>query len=170
MRHIAQNAADSIRVWRARITTMTRRDWLLVFCAYEGAPAGLDPVRIQKGMFLFARSADVPPRERYEFRPYDYGPMSAGIYADLDDLVAEGFVEQRAVAGKHWSTYTATPQGRKRAHDRLRALRTEPEKGRARHLYEIKQSVAAVSFNELLERVYREHPDMAVKSVFQRLH
>jgi hypothetical protein len=27
---------------------MRRRDWLLLFAAYEGAPDGLDPIRFQK--------------------------------------------------------------------------------------------------------------------------
>jgi hypothetical protein len=36
---------------------MKRRDWLLLFAAYEGAPDGLDPIRFQKGLFLFAKRA-----------------------------------------------------------------------------------------------------------------
>lgn len=48
---------------------MARRDWLLVRSAYRGSPAGLDPVRVQKAMFLFARSGVVPPGQQYEFRP-----------------------------------------------------------------------------------------------------
>src|ERR1700689_4427203 len=63
-----------------------RRDWLLLFAAYEGAPDGLDPIRFQKGLFLFARRARVPARSNYTFKPYDYGPMSTAIYNDLDRL------------------------------------------------------------------------------------
>ena len=148
---------------------MSPRDWLLILCAYHGAPAGLDPVRVQKGMFLFARSEGVPPDEQYTFRPYDYGPMSAGIYNDLDDLVSQGLLEQHPVSGKSWSRYTVTDQGRSVAGERLLTLTAEPEKENARRLYEIKQEIAGVSFSELLERVYREHPDMAVNSVFRQV-
>ena len=146
---------------------MTRRDWLLVLCAYEGAPAGLDPVRLQKGMFLFARSGSVPVREQYRFEPYDYGPMSSAIYHDLDSLVTEGLLARRAVPGKQWSRYGATERGLDQAQERLREL--DPDhKVAARRLHEIKQRVSNVSFNELLDGVYREHPDMAVNSVFRR--
>jgi hypothetical protein len=73
--------------------------------AYEGAPYGPDPIRFQKGLFLFARRARVPERSKYAFKPYDYGPMSAGIYADLDRLVGEGLLERMPVPGKRWSRY-----------------------------------------------------------------
>jgi uncharacterized protein YwgA len=146
---------------------MTRRDWLLVLCAYEGAPAGLDPVRLQKGMFLFARTGSVPEAEQYEFEPYDYGPMSSKIYHDLDALVTEGLLARRAVADRQWSRYTATDVGLAQARERLRQLNPD-HKAAARRLHEIKQRVSNVSFNELLDGVYREHPDMAVNSVFRR--
>ncbi len=148
---------------------MSRRDWLLILCAYRGAPAGLDPVRLQKGMFLFARSGERPARERYDFRPYDYGPMSPQIYSDLDALVSEGLLAATGVQGKHWSRYTATDRGRDAAAAKLKTLSNERDKRSARRLYEIKQSIANVSFNELLERVYEEHPDMVVNSVFRPL-
>jgi len=90
LRHPFGDAAHFIASLRARIGAMSRRDWLLILCAYQGAPRGLDPVRLQKGMFIFARSGARPAREQYDFRAYDYGPMSPQIYQDLDWLVAEG--------------------------------------------------------------------------------
>ncbi len=146
---------------------MSRRDWLLILCAYRGAPEGLDPVRLQKGLFLFARSCDRPARERYDFRPYDYGPMSPQIYSDLDALVSEGLLAAHEVPGKHWSRYATTDCGRAAAAVKLKALVNERDKRSAQQLYEIKQSIANMSFNELLERVYEEYPDMAVNSVFR---
>jgi uncharacterized protein len=167
-RHLLAHAARLVGPWRASIHPMSPRDWLLIFCAYRGAPAGLDPVRVQKGMFLFARSGDVPKREQYDFRPYDYGPMSSTIYNDLDALVSQGLLEQHPVLGKSWCRYTVTDQGRSVAGERLTKLTAERDKENARRLYEIKQEIASVSFNELLGRVYREHPDMAVNSVFRQ--
>ena len=146
---------------------MTRRDWLLALCAYRGAPAGLDPVRLQKGMFLLARTGQVPAVQQYRFKPYDYGPMSPTIYRDLDALVDEGLLVREEVPGKQWCRYAATDRGRSLAERRLGQL-PENAKPTARRLYEIKQRVATASFSELLESVYREHPDMAVNSVFQR--
>lgn len=147
---------------------MKPRDWLVILCAYKGAPNGLDPVRVQKGMFLFARSGHVPRPEQYGFRPYDYGPMSSAIYNDLDALVKKGLLEPHPVPGKSWFRYTATDQGRAAAGQCLEKLTGEVEKENARRLFEIKQDISDVSFNDLLDRVYREHPDMAVNSVFRR--
>jgi hypothetical protein len=59
-----------------------------------------------------------------------------------------------------------TEAGRSAASERLLKLTTERDKEKARRLYDIKQEIAGVSFGELLDRVYREHPDMAINSVF----
>jgi uncharacterized protein YwgA len=169
MHHPFRNAARLVAALRARIRAMSRSDWLLILCAYQGAPRGLDPVRLQKGMFLFARSGARPGREQYVFRPYDYGPMSPQIYKDLDSLVEEGLLEPHDVPGKRWSRYVVTDRGRAAAAARLKTLASEHDKASAQTLYAIKQSIADVSFNELLDRVYEEHPDMAVNSVFRPL-
>ena len=55
---------------------MTRRDWLLLLVARHADARGLEPVRVQKALFLHAREGGVPARERYWFVPYNYGPMS----------------------------------------------------------------------------------------------
>lgn len=147
---------------------MKRRDWLLLFAAYEGAPDGLDPIRFQKGLFLFARRAQVPERSKYAFKPYDYGPMSAGIYADLDRLVGEGLLERIPIPGKRWSRYKPGKVTFREGQRILRQAEDEKLLDAARELFKIKQDVSSVGFNELLERVYAEHPEFAVNSVFRR--
>jgi len=94
--------------------------------------------------------------------------MSAGIYNDLDVLVSQRLLEPHPVFGKSWSRYTVTERGRSVAGERLMKMTQDRDKENARRLYEIKQEIASVSFSELLERVYREHPDMAVNSVFRQ--
>jgi hypothetical protein len=39
--HVRARAARVVVALRASIKPMTRRDWLLLMCAYHGAPAGL---------------------------------------------------------------------------------------------------------------------------------
>src|SRR5262249_684064 len=90
---------------------MQARDRLLLFIALHAPPRGLDPVRLQKGMFLDAEEGDAGETEKYAFVPYNYGPMSAQIYTDLGDLVSEGFVEAKPVEGQSWSRYMATDKG-----------------------------------------------------------
>ncbi len=147
---------------------MKRRDWLLLFAAYKGAPDGLDPIRFQKGLFLFSRRAQVPERSKYVFEPRIYGPMSTGIYRDLGLLVDEGLLEPVPVPGKHWSRYKPTAVTFRAGERILERAEEEQLKDAARTLFEIKQEVASVGFSELLERVYTEHPEFAVNSIFRR--
>ncbi|MDX6680210.1 MAG: hypothetical protein QOG94_249 [Solirubrobacteraceae bacterium] len=151
-----------------RRNTMTRRDWLMLFISFEGAPRGLDPVRLQKGMFLFGEEvADVPDTQKYSFRPYNYGPMSSAIYADLDRLVADGLIESVPVEGQSWSRFRPTERGVQRGMQLLEAATADQRRG-VQHLYETKRSVARMSFDALLEDVYERYPQYATKSVFKR--
>ncbi len=147
---------------------MTRRDWLLLFAAYEGAPDGLDPIRFQKGLFLFAKRTGLPSRAKYIFKPYDYGPMSTGIYMDLDVLVEQGLLERVEVPGKHWSRYKPSKATFREGKRLLQQADKEKSLDAARELYRIKQEVASIGFSELLDRVYREYPEFAVNSIFRR--
>lgn len=140
----------------------------MLLIAFEGAPRGLDPVRLQKGMFLFSMEAEnIPQAQRYAFSPYNYGPMSRDVYADVDQLVRDGLVEETPVEGQSWSRYRATDRGV----DCGRRLLTSANQQNARavgHLYEVKQSVASRTFTALLEDVYERYPDYAAKSIFRR--
>lgn len=147
---------------------MKRRDWLLLFAAYKGAPDGLDPIRFQKGLFLFAQRARVPARSKYEFKPYVYGPMSRGIYDDLDHLVDEGLIERVPVPGKHWSRYKPTRVTYREGKRVIKQAEDQKLLDAARELFKIKQDVSSVGFSELLDRVYTEYPEFAVNSIFRR--
>ena len=147
---------------------MTRRDWLTLFVAFEGAPDGLDPVRIQNGLFLFAMEADVPPNEKYRFKPYDYGPMSGGIYDDLDALVAEHLASRVEVPDKQWVRYKATEAGLRAGRKAVDEAQRAGQLRAAQALHQIKHVVASLSFNELLARVCHDYPTYAANSVFRR--
>jgi uncharacterized protein YwgA len=133
-----------------------------LYFALKGAPQGLDPVRIQKGMFLFAQEGRPPASETYSFLPYSYGPMSSEIYADVDFLEANGMIYAEPVPGYTWKRYRATERGRETA----LALRDEANPAALRRLYEIKQEIATKAFNRLLRDVYADYPEYATRSVF----
>jgi uncharacterized protein YwgA len=139
----------------------------MLFIAFEGAPRGLDPVRLQKGLFIFAAETDVPAAEKYEFRPYNYGPMSRDIYGDVDQLVAEGLVERVPVEGQSWSRYRPTRRGVERGSELLADAKAR-HLDAARKLYDTKGTVASMTFDALLEDVYDRYPDYATQSVFRR--
>jgi uncharacterized protein YwgA len=131
----------------------------------DGAPRGLDPVRLQKGMFLDAHESEVEEEGRYTFIPYNYGPMSTQIYTDLESLVSEGLVEEVPVQGQSWSRYVATEKGLESGRA---LLAKEPTDRAAQQLYRIKKDVASKTFKALLEDVYKRYPQFASKSVFRR--
>ena len=143
---------------------MTRRDWLLLLIGLDPPPRGLEPVRIQKALFLLAREGGIPPRERYWFVPYNYGPMSPRVYRDVDALVRGGLLERLPVPGYAWGRIRATPRGRARASDLAAAARSDA----LAKLRAIRDEVTALSFADLLETIYARYPEMASASVFRR--
>ncbi|HVW46247.1 MAG TPA: hypothetical protein VHA76_04275 [Solirubrobacterales bacterium] len=144
---------------------MQPHDRLLLFIALDGAPRGLDPIRLQKGMFLFAMDEGSDPGEIYNFVPYNYGPMSVQIYRDLESLTEQGLIEAKEVQGQSWSRYVATENGLLAARE---LLRQEPSEATARLLYAIKADVSTHTYREVLEDVYDRFPEYASKSVFRR--
>jgi hypothetical protein len=157
---------------RARLSParpmIARSEWLTLFTAFEGAADGLDPVRLQQALFLFSRCPGVPPQSKYAFEPGLYGPISDELYADLDRLVGERLLEPVPVKGAHWSLYKPIDATFERARRIQRQTENEDLEDPTRRLFEIKQYVSSVGFGELLERVYAEHPEFAVNSVFHR--
>lgn len=147
---------------------LARSDWLILLAAFEGAPEGLDPVRLQQSLFLFSRCPGVPPRSKYAFEPGVYGPVSDDLYEDLDRLAGERMLEPVPVKGAHWSLYKPIDSTFERARRILRQAEADDLVDATRQLAEIKQYVSRVGFGELLERVYTEHPEFAAASVFRR--
>jgi uncharacterized protein len=144
---------------------MNRRDWLLVLLG-QPMTAPLDPVRLQKCLFLLSQEADLPLDERYAFEPYDYGPFSPQIYADLDGLLQQGLVEQLDTPGYTWKRYQASSQGLARVAELQQQANEGDRRGLAR-LQELKRQVLGLSFNQLLRYVYGRYPDYARNSVFR---
>ena len=146
---------------------MTPADWLLLLVALDASPAGLEPVRVQKALFLLAREGGLPRSERYWFVPYNYGPMSPRIYRDVDALVRRGLLERLPVPGYTWGRVRATERGRLRA-DELAAAAGERERRALESLRRIRALVGSLSFADLLATIYERHPEYAVRSVFRR--
>ncbi len=147
---------------------IARSDWLILFAALQGASDGLDPVRLQQGLFLFSRCPGVPLRSKYAFEPGVYGPISDDLYEDLDRLAGERLLEPVPVKGAHWSQYKPIDVTFERARRILRQAEADDLMDATRQLAEIKRYVSSVGFGELLERVYAEHPEFAIDSVFYR--
>jgi DNA-binding PadR family transcriptional regulator len=118
-------------------------------------------------MFLLAREAELPRGQRFSFVPYNYGPMSRGVYRAARRLVRDGLVERRRVHGYARPLYVATAAGH--AHARRLAERGGPAfQARLARLGAIRAGIEAMGFEELLDLVYRRYPEYAVRSVFRQ--
>jgi uncharacterized protein YwgA len=127
----------------------------------------MEPVRVQKALFLLAREGGLPRSERYWFVPYNYGPMSPRIYRDVEALVRRGHLEHLPVPGYTWGRVRATEGGRRRAAE-LVAAAGDRERRSLATLRRIRELVTSLGFADLLETIYERHPDYAVRSVFRR--
>lgn len=134
----------------------TRQDWLLCFIVgTEGYDSWVDRIRVMKGMFLFQEEGDAPSEVDYAFRPYDYGPFTPEVYHDLEDLEQQGSI----AASRDAKSYRATGEGR------IHLDMCDLESGAVERLRELRVEVCALSFRDLLKRVYEAHPESAKRSI-----
>jgi hypothetical protein len=141
-----------------------RERLLLLFLSAADEP--LDPVRIQKGLFILAQKTPdewLPGEDRYVFEPYNYGPFSKQIYSDLHTLRMAGYLKTDESWNRSWVFHSVTEEGRNRANVEAQTL--DPRL--VAYVASIRQFVAEKSFRELLDAVYTEFPEYAIKSVFQ---
>jgi hypothetical protein len=139
---------------------VTRADLLLAFIG--ASPDAVDPIRIMKGMFLFAQESGAPQRLLYNFVPYSYGPCSFDIYSDLNDLVGQRFLQENPTASGRWALYSCTDAGL----SRVAKFSSESPK-LFRKLTEGRKYVVSRDFRTLLKEVYAKYPLFASKSVFK---
>ena len=132
--------------------------------------------RLQKMIFLLQKKFEeedggLPISDKYSFTPYDYGPFSQPLYADLDELRredsdAEKFVVERSDTfdqGKVKYQYELTPTGISFVEDELADDAKFQEI--LRKAEEIKEEFNHLSLSQVIERVYSEYPEYAENSV-----
>jgi DNA-binding PadR family transcriptional regulator len=148
-----------------RSVGVDRREWLLLFISRNAlgieGPDGLDPIRIQKGLFLLSKRG--PARNLYSFRPYNWGPFSAEIYSDLDTLEKSGLISGDRVPGRSWRLFRCTAAGDAQAAEAADRL------GRAdiEWLGQTRRFVTERLFDSLLRDIYREYPEYAQRSLLR---
>lgn len=147
---------------------MRPKDSLLIFLALptgegEGVPPKTDPVRIQKGLFLLSMEGGIPPAERYNFIPYNYGACSFDIYGDLDALVREGMLERIQGPWDPWPTYRPTSAGVEAANVTMGAADSKV----IGYLRSTKTRLFRQGFTEMLREIYRKYPQYAVNSLLK---
>lgn len=124
----------------------------------------LTPIQIQKSLFLIGQNlqALIGP-SFYTFEPHNYGPFSAEIYRDIDELCDEGFVTVRTVVGRDWNEYESTASGLEVASGIIRRIPAPAQE----YISNIVNWTRRTPFNELLGAIYKAYPQFAVRSVFK---
>ena len=139
---------------------MKRADLLLkIIAAAEGEP--LTPAQLQKVAFRVGMEcSEYMPDDYYSFRKYDYGPFSADIYRDAEQLEREGKITISIDARGGWKEYAATVRGY------MTALEDIPEEVSSFILDKVNWA-RELSFQELVREVYKMYPAYRENSVFQ---
>ena len=137
---------------------MKKSQWLLL--AIEET---VQPIQLQKILFKFAKESGVPDEETYKFSPYDWGPCSFEIYADLEEARNDGLVEA-VPSGRGWNMYRLTRLGASAA----AAVRKRADKELIRSLHGIREWVTSRDFQTLLRDVYEAYPEYATQSLFMK--
>jgi hypothetical protein len=143
-----------------------RKYWPLI-AAYSSKTGTLAPVQLQKTLFLIGRNLDVAKLTSpsfYEFRPYDYGPFSAVVYCDADELEAEGLLEIQRPPDSQYKLYLVTSLGAAKA----KRLRPKLEPQALDYIDRIVPWTCSLSFNQLVSIIYEHYPEMKKNSVFSK--
>ena len=139
---------------------MKRIDLLLkIIASAEGEP--LTPAQLQKVAFRLGKERPSHmPADYYRFRKYDYGPFSAQVYSDAEQLEREGkiFISLHPRGG--WRQYSATLAG-------IQTVAQNIPDEVATYIRDTVRWARGLSFQELVREVYRMYPSFRENSVFQ---
>lgn len=140
---------------------MGRQDWLLMALATrDGEP--MDPVQIQKAMFLLGREiADEVGSGFYRFRPHNYGPFDSDIYIDIQRMATRGLISI-AQSSRGTRSFSITPEGLRQGSELLRKL----DPAIRSYLERIVRWVCSLSFAGLVRAIYERYPEFKQNSVF----
>lgn len=144
---------------------LKNRDVTLLVIAAAGN-TGLTPVQLMKSVFLIGKSG-LPdlPSDFYPFFAYDYGPFHPDVYRDTEILISEGLVLEVREADRNWPKYAISQTGLQRAS----ALRGQVAREFSEHINTVVTWVESRTFNQLLQAIYAEYPEMRANSVFQEV-
>ena len=142
---------------------MDRIDWNLLVVSSAGG-AELSPVQLQKALFIIGDAVPgVSEGDFYAFEPYNYGPFSKAIYADVKLLAEQGLVEVSSSPERGWSCYRATPEGLEKA----RELSAAMDVSISTYVEKIVEWIRNLTFEQLLAYLYSHYPDYAKNSIFK---
>lgn len=144
---------------------MMDRKSLLLAALASGGGAAYTPVQVQKLLFLIQKNLPdiVISTDKFDFKPYDYGPFDKEVYAECELLEKEGLLETLTVSGRTWKTYKLSESGCQSGQASLSCLPPSEKK----YIQKLSAFVRQLSFSELVSVIYKTYPEMRSNSVFQ---
>jgi hypothetical protein len=143
---------------------MTRNELVLAMLACAGGRS-YTPVQIQKAIFLVCQQVPqiITAGPGFDFKPYDYGPFDADVYAIADTLQRAGGATVAPSPYGRWNTYAATDAGVTEGEQLLGQLAPEIRE----FLQKISEWVRGQSFSSLVKSIYDAYPAMRENSIFR---
>jgi DNA-binding PadR family transcriptional regulator len=146
----------------ADINFEQKQDFVLaVLSQTEGA--SYSPVQLQKLFFLIDRNiGDEIGGPYFNFTPYHYGPFDKNLYRILDNLISQNLVFVREEGFNKIRKYGLTAEGQRQGkliEDKILPIYLP-------YVKDLENFVLKLSFEELIQSIYKAYPDMKVNSIF----
>ena len=142
---------------------MTRDNFILAVLA-TSTDSQYTPVQLQKIFFLLDRNLDaqVSYSPKFNFIPYHYGPFDKAVYEELDKLEFRNLVEIDYDRFNKLKHYQLTTEGQTLGEKQLQRIDIKS----AEYIKKVTDFVRSLSFEQLIQAIYKEYPDMKVNSIF----
>ena len=128
--------------------------------ATEGETEPMDRIRMQKGVFILTHTGSDEWSSLYEFEPYDWGPYSRDLAADLRSMVTDRKISDNGLPPHRYGAYQTTKLGESLIED------IELTDGQRDFIQDVRAFVTSMPFGKLLRSVYAAFPSYATESKF----
>lgn len=139
---------------------MSPRDWILLVVALSPARS-LQPLQLQKVLCLIGSQLtheQLQCSRFYSFEPGEYGPFTAEMYSDAEELDEEGLID---VSSQQWPArhYRTTSEGAKSAEALLRIMDDDIKQ----YVIDMLDWITSFELSELLRNDMSAYPALASK-------
>jgi DNA-binding HxlR family transcriptional regulator len=147
------------------VAEITKREWLLIFISISSANGEnyTNSIIIPHCLFLFKMRFGEWLKSFYHFVPDLAGADSIEIYEDLITLQEQGLINEDETP--LWVHYSLTERGKFTSEQCILRHTNENIVNIIKGLEEIKKQLAHLSFLDVFNVVYNEHPGYASESV-----
>jgi len=142
--------------------SMDRNNYILSVLACM-KDASYSPVQLQKILFLLERNiSQKMGGPFFHFEPYHYGPFDKDVYREIDKLVATNDIVLYQQGYSNVNRYLLSEKGYHKGMDVFNSYNDEQKA----YIKEVCAFVRSLSFEQLLNSIYKAYPEMKVKSIF----